>query len=203
MIEEYDCMNLIIVGATKIGSYLAEHFDQFRLRHTVIGYVDDNPNLLGKEIAGLPVLGNIEYLFELKKIAVVLAVQDPNQKIDIVRRLHSHPAIDFPNLFSNNTWVSRDCIFGKGNLILGGSLINFGTMIGNFNSINQNCSIGHESVIQNFCNLEESVNFGGYSILEDEGVVGKEAVIAHGVRIGRDAKIAPKAQIEADVPSKG
>lgn len=195
-------MNLLIVGVNKIGIYIAENFGQFGLRHTLIGFVDDNPKLHEKEFAGLPVLGTVEHLINLKKIAVVLAVQDPNEKIDIVRRLLYHPSVDFPNLFSNNTWVSKDSIFGKGNLILGGSLINFGTMIGNFNSINHNCSIGHESIIQNYCNLEESVNFGGYSILEDEGVVGKEAVIAQGVRIGRETKIAPRAQIREDIFSK-
>lgn len=192
-------MNLIIAGVNKLGEYLAGNYPEFRLRHKLIGFVDDNPKLHGKEFAGIPVLGSIDSLFGIEKIALVVAVQSPNEKIDIVRRLLYHPSLDFPNLFSSNAWVSRDCIFGKGNLILDGSLINFGTLIGNFNSINQNCSIGHESVISNYCYLEESVIFGGYSFLEDETVIGKEAVISDGVRIGRESHISPGAKINEDI----
>lgn len=156
-------MNLIIAGANKLGEYLATNYSQFRLRHTLIGFVDDNLKLQGKELAGLPVLGAVNSVLHYQKVALVMAIQSPSEKIDVVRRLLYHPSLDFPNLFSSGAWVSRDCIFGKGNLILEGSLINFGTLIGNFNSINQNCSIGHEAVISNYCYLEKSVNFGGYS----------------------------------------
>ncbi|HSF53415.1 MAG TPA: hypothetical protein VLA71_06665 [Algoriphagus sp.] len=192
-------MKLIIAGANKLGEYLAENYSQFRLRHKLMGFVDDNRKLHGKELAGLPILGSIDTLLEIEKIALVVAVHSPNEKIDIVRRLLYHPSLDFPNLFSSSAWVSRDCIFGKGNLILDGSLINFGTLIGNFNSIDQNCSIGHESVISNYCYLEDSVNFGGYCYLEDESVIGKEAVVSHGIRIGRESQIYPGAIIKEDI----
>ncbi len=192
-------MNLIIAGANKLGEYIAVNFSQFRLRHKLIGFVDDNPEMWGKEFAGFPVLGPVDSVLNHEKIALVLASWNPYEKVDIVRRLHQHRTLDYPNLFSNGSWVSRDCIFGKGNLILEGSLINFGTMIGNFNSINQNCTIGHESVISNYCSLEQSVNFGGYSFLEDEIKIGQEAIISHGVRIGRESEVAPKIEIVEDL----
>lgn len=192
-------MNLIIAGATKLGEYLVNNYSQFRLRHKLIGFVDDDPALQGKEFAGLPVFGNFDSLLDFKKIAVVVAVRSPNEKIDLVRRLLYHPSLDFPNIFSSSAWVSRDCIFGKGNLILDGSLINFGTMIGNFNSIDQNCSIGHESVIGNYCNLDESVTIGGYSFLEDESRIGSEAIVSQGVRIGRETEVDAGAEVTSDL----
>lgn len=182
-----------------MGDYIARNYSQFRLRHDLIGFVDDNQKMHGKEFAGFPVLGSADHLLEHPKIALVLAVQSPSEKIDIVRRLLYHPSVDYPNLFSSGAWVSRDCIFGKGNLILEGSMINFGTMIGNFNSIDQNCSIGHESVISNYCYLEQAVTFGGYSFLEDENKIGKEAIISHGIRIGRDCEIASGVQVVEDL----
>ncbi|RIW13159.1 hypothetical protein D0X99_17270 [Algoriphagus lacus] len=195
-------MNLIIAGADKLGEYIAKNYSQFKLRHKLIGFVDDDPKFIGKEFAGYPFLGSVDQVLKYEKVALVLALRNPSQKIDIVRRLHYHPSLDFPNLFSNGAWVSRDCIFGKGNIILEGTLINFGTLLGNFNCIDQNCSIGHESVIGNYCTIEESVTFNGYSFLEDEGKIGREAVIGQGVRIGRDAEIFPKVQILQDVPAE-
>jgi UDP-3-O-[3-hydroxymyristoyl] glucosamine N-acyltransferase len=192
-------MNLIIAGANTLGEYLVNNYSQFRLRHKLLGFVDDDPLLQGKEFAGLPVLGKIEKVLDYKKVALAVAVRTPAQKIDLVRRLIYHPSLDFPNLFSSGAWVSRDCIFGKGNVILDGSLINFGTMIGSFNAIDQNCSIGHESVIGSYCNLEDSVTIGGYSFLEDQSKFGKEAVVAQGVRIGREAEIDPGVEVTEDL----
>lgn len=192
-------MNLIIAGANILGEYIVKNFSQFRLRHKLIGFVDDDPKLQGKNFAGLPILGKIETVLDYKKVAVVVAIRNPNEKIELVRRLVYHPSLDFPNLFSSGAWVSRDCIFGKGNLILDGSLINFGTMIGNFNAIDKNCSIGHECVISDYCYLEDSVVIGGYTFLEDESKIGKEAVVAQGVRIGRDAEIDPGVEVTEDL----
>lgn len=195
-------MKLIIAGATKLGEYLANNFSQFGLRYELLGFVDDRPKLRGKKFAGLPVLGNCDSVMEIDKAALILAVDSPSEKMDIVRRLLYHPSLNYPNLFSKNAWVSRDCIFGKGNLILEGSLINFGTQIGNFNTIDQNCSIGHEAVISNYSYLGQAVNVGGYSFLEDSERIGSDVVISQGVRIGRDTEIGAGAQIEGDVPTE-
>ncbi|MBN7813194.1 hypothetical protein J0A68_19725 [Algoriphagus sp. H41] len=195
-------MKLIIAGATKLGEYLASNFSQFGLRYELLGFVDDRPKLRGKKFAGLPVLGNCDSVMEIDKAALILAVDSPSEKMDIVRRLLYHPSLNYPNLFSKNAWVSRDCIFGKGNLILEGSLINFGTQIGNFNTIDQNCSIGHEAVISNYSYLGQAVNVGGYSFLEDSERIGSDVVISQGVRIGRDTEIGAGAQIEGDVPTE-
>ncbi|WP_026969858.1 hypothetical protein [Algoriphagus terrigena] len=192
-------MNLIIAGATKLGEYLVSNYSQFRLRYDLIGFVDDNPKLVGKTFAGLPVIGTYDAVLAMDKVALVITVSSPSEKADIVRRLLYHPSLVFPNLFSSNAWVSRDCIFGRGNLILEGSLINFGTQIGNFNTIDQRCSIGHETVISSYSYLEEAVSIGGYSYLEDAGTIGKEAVISQGVRIGRETEIGAGSEVREDL----
>lgn len=195
-------MDLIIAGVGKTGEYIAKNFSQFRLRYNLIGFVDDERKYWGKQFAGYPVFGSIDEVLKFDKVALVLAMRSSNQKIDLIRRLHYHPSLHFPNLFSSGSWISRDCIFGKGNIILNGSLINFGTLLGDFNFIDQNCSIGHEALVGSFCHLEEGVNFGGYSLLEDEVRIGKDAVISQGVRIGRDAEVSAKAQIQEDIAAE-
>ncbi len=195
-------MNLIIAGATKLGEYLVRNYSQFGLRYDLVGFVDDRSRLKGKKCAGLPVLGSFDAVMEVEKAALVLAIDSPILKMDIVRRLLYHPSLNYPNLFSKNAWVSRDCIFGRGNLILEGSLINFGTQIGDFNTIDRHCSIGHEAVISNYSYLGQSVNVGGYSFLEDSETIGNGVVISQGVRIGRDTEIGPGAQIDGDLPTE-
>lgn len=193
-------MDLIIAGATKLGEYLATNYSQFGLRHSLLGFVDEVSARRGGSFAGLPVLGSYESILEMNQVALVLGVESPSEKLDIIRSLLYHPSLSFPNLFSKGAWVSQDCIFGKGNLILEGSLINFGTQVGNFNTIEQNCSIGHESAVGSYSYLGQSVSVGGYSYLEDSLRVHSGVAVSQGIRIGRGAEIGQGVRIERDIP---
>lgn len=192
-------MDLIIVGANKLGEYVAKNFSQFGLRHKVLGFVDENHNLEGKKIAGLPVLGPPEMLVHKSKLAVIIALSSIFEKQGVVRLLSSNKQLEYPNLVSMGSWISRDCIFGKGNIILEGSLINFGTMVGSFNFFGEKCSIGHESVIGDYCHLEDEVNIGGYSILEGMVTIQKGAGVHQGIRVGRESVIEKFADIKEDL----
>ncbi|MBC6365940.1 hypothetical protein [Algoriphagus sp. AK58] len=192
-------MDLIIVGANKIGEYIVKNYSQFGLRHRIVGFVDENADLKGKKVAGIPVLGIPEDILLQSKVAVVLAIPSAYEKMALVRKLAGNSNLEFPNLFSSGSWISRDCIFGKGNIILEGSLINFGTLVGSFNFFGTKCSIGHESVIGDYNCLEEEVNFGGFSILEGQITVKKGAWIGQGIRVGKDSVIEKFAEIKEDV----
>ncbi len=195
-------MDLIIAGTTKLGEYLAINYSQFGLRHRLIGFVDEVSVRRGTSFAGLPVLGTYDSILEMDQVALVLGLESPSEKLDLVRSLLYHPLVSFPNLISKEAWVSPECIFGKGNLILAGSLINFGTQFGNFNTIGQNSSIGHEAIVGNYCSLGQSVQVGGYAYLEDSGLIRDEATISQGIRVGHDSEVAHGAQVDMDVPAR-
>ncbi len=192
-------MDLVIIGAGKLGEYIAQNFSQFNLRRKLLGFVDDNPKLKNKKVAGFPVLGTIEEVLLDKRIGAILAVESSSEKIDMVQRLAPNPQIDYPNLFSSRSWISRECIVGKGNIILEGSLFNFGTMIGSFNTFGEKCSIGHETVVGDFCCFKEDVQTGGYSFVEDGCQLGKGVTINQGIRVGKNSSIRADFELNEDL----
>lgn len=192
-------MDLIIVGANKLGEYIAKNYSQFGLRHKILGFVDESLSLEGKKVAGYPVLGQPEGVLNCKKVAVVVALPSIYEKLGMIKRLALIKHLEYPNLISLGSWISRDCIFGKGNIILEGSLINFGTMIGNFNFLGEKCSIGHESIIGDCCHLENEVNIGGYSILEGAVSMKKGSGVNQGIRVGKESTIEKYAEIKEDL----
>lgn len=192
-------MDLVIVGAGKLGEYIALNYTQFNLRHRLIGFVDDNPKFKHKKVAGLPVLGTIEDFLLDKRVCVIMALASCSEKMDMVQRLAPNPKIDYPNVFSSGSWISRECIVGKGNIILEGSLFNFGTLIGSFNSFERKCSIGHETIIGDFCCFKEEVQTGGYTYIEDGCQFGKGVIVNQGVRVGKHAQVKPEMEITDDV----
>jgi tetrahydrodipicolinate N-succinyltransferase len=193
-------MDLIIVGANPLGEYIVKNFQQFGLHHRILGFVDDRLDLQGKKVANIPVLGQVEKVLSNQKSAVVFAVSSFSENSELVRKLTSFSHLEFPNLISSASWISRDCIFGKGNLVLQGSLINFGTMIGSFNFLGENTAIGHESVIGDLCWLGDDVTIGGYVVLENEVTLNKGVWINQGVRIGKASEIGKEVKINEDVP---
>lgn len=192
-------MDIVIVGAGKLGDYIAQNFSQFNLRRKLVGFVDDNPKLKNKKIGNLPILGSIEEVLLERRIGVILALETCSEKIDMVQRLAPNPLIDYPNLFSSRSWISRECIVGRGNIIMEGSLFNFGTMIGSFNTFGQKCSIGHETVIGDFCCFREDVQTGGYSFVEDGCQFGKGVMINQGIRIGKNSSVGTELEIKDDL----
>ena len=58
-------MNTLIVGAGKAGTRIAEIINSVKpIPYTVIGFIDDDPEKIGNEIQGYPVLGGSDHFFE-------------------------------------------------------------------------------------------------------------------------------------------
>jgi UDP-3-O-[3-hydroxymyristoyl] glucosamine N-acyltransferase len=192
-------MELIIVGANQIGESIVKNYSQFGLHHRILGFVDDRLELQGKKVAGFPVLGQVEEILFARKVAVIFAYSSLTENAALIKKLSLYPHLEFPNLISSGSWISRECIFGKGNLVLQGSLINFGTKIGSFNFFGENCFVGHESVIGDLCRLENEVTVGGYVVLEDGVEMHKGTEVLQGVRIGKYAILEEQTKINEDV----
>lgn len=58
---------ILIVGAGDCGEKICrEILNNYKMRHNIVGFIDDNPEKIGKKIHGIPVLGFIE---EIKKVS--------------------------------------------------------------------------------------------------------------------------------------
>ena len=65
--KQADGKRILIVGAGDCGEKICrEILNNYKLRHYIVGFIDDDPEKLGKKIHGIPVLGFIE---EIKKVS--------------------------------------------------------------------------------------------------------------------------------------
>ncbi len=58
---------LLIVGAGRCGELILEEIKQKKLHYNPIGFVDDNQQIIGKNVLGLPVLDNIDNIVRIIK----------------------------------------------------------------------------------------------------------------------------------------
>ncbi|NGP44411.1 2,3,4,5-tetrahydropyridine-2,6-dicarboxylate N-acetyltransferase [Bacillaceae bacterium SIJ1] len=161
------------------------------------------------------ITGNTGVLFG--EWSAVKAAIDANQtKIDDYvlendRRNSAIPLLDLKNVHARIEpgAVIRDQVeIGDNAVIMMGALINIGAVIGKGTMIDMNVTMGGRATVGNNCHIGAGAVLAGVIeppsaqpvIVEDDVVVGANAVILEGVRVGKGAVVAAGAVVTEDVP---
>lgn len=191
-------MKVVIIGG---GGFGKEALDILSYSHNeVIGFID--PELKGKEIQGVKVLGGDEVLVELikkEKVAAFVAVAKPTARKKIFERVKKL-GYKMINVIHPTASISKSAKIGEGNIVYGGVTINTLVSIGDGCLINSNVSIGHETKLGNFVNLNPGVNIGGKILIKDGAYIGIGADAIEEVTIGENTIVGGGAVVIKDLP---
>ena len=159
--------------------------------YNLIGFIDDNPNLINISSPYGSVLGNFNFLNTYKnKTCVIFAISNPETKIKLYNNLNNSN-ISYPTIIAN------DCLFynknlvkyGIGNIIMYQCLFSCNVLIGDFNLFNCGVSLGHDSKIGSFnsfmsyskisgeVKIGDSNYFGACSLVLQQKIIGNNTVI--------------------------
>lgn len=161
------------------------------------------------------ITGNVGVLFgEWKEIHA--AIQENQAKIgDFVvendRRNSAIPLLDLKNIHARIEpgAIIRDQVeIGNNAVIMMGASINIGAVIGEGTMIDMNVVVGGRGTIGKNCHIGAGAVIAGVVeppsampvIVEDDVVVGANAVILEGVRVGKGSVVAAGAVVIEDVP---
>src|SRR5699024_5513431 len=128
-----DKNNIIVYGTGGLGRGVVDLINSIN-RYSltpwnIVGFVDDFNNK-GK-VNGIPVLGDIDYLFKIKNnINVVIAFGSPKTKQKIVTKLSPNNNIKYPNIIHPSVDISQYNHFGYGNIISNGVAMSTNIEIG-------------------------------------------------------------------------
>lgn len=200
-------MKTVILGAGGGGKVYLDAFRDSQQAKTieVIGFIDDNPELQGHRVLGVPVLGAFAQLPELIRKhnieGVVVAYSDRllrlrEERFKQCRELGLKPI----NIIHPSAVIARSVTIGDGTLVGRGVMIEPEVKIGD------NCSIHRGSTIGEDCVLEENVWLSGGVNLAAFVTVGKNTMFGTGANtiskrhIGKDVIIGAGAVVIDDVP---
>ena len=171
----------------------------------VIAFIDDNPELQGCQVSGIPVLGSytqLPGLIERHNIEGILVAYSDRlmrlreERFNQCRELGLKPV----NIIHPSAVISPSVSIGEGVLIGKGVLIDLEVKIGD------NCAIFRGSTIGEFSVLEENVFLTGGVNLAALVTVGKNTMFGTGANViprchvGRDVIVGAGAVIIDDVP---
>lgn len=203
---DFDKMNDIVIygtgGHAREIAQLIEIINENKGEWTLIGFLDDNEENVGKVINGYEVLGTSKWLLSVKKeIGIVIGIGSPKTKKIIFDKLKGHKKISFPNVIHPNVSISKRVKLGNGNLICEGAILTCDIVLKSFVSISPNCTIGHDSLIENYCTILPNSSISGNVHLKEGVYFGTNATIIQGITVGENSIIGAGAVVIQDIPA--
>lgn len=177
---------VIIIGASGHAKVVADIIR--RSGNRIVGFLDDNPDIIGSTFIGFPVLGTTkDYGRYMENNEFIIAIGSGEARERIVRGMQNvvwHTAIH-PNAVVS----SMDVSIGEGTVVMAGVVINPGAKIGRHCIINSSSVIEHDNFIDDFSHVSVGAKIAGTVHIGKRSWIGIGAVISNNVNICSDCMI--------------
>lgn len=171
--------------------------------YEVIGFLDERPEMKGRIINDIPVLGDLpDIMFLRDEVEVVCAgVGDPALKRRFVDKTLAEGFAPAGSIIHPGIRLSKRNRIGIGCVICEGAVLTDNIEIGSFVIINRGVHVSHDVVIGDFATIAPGVNIAGNVTIGNGAYVGIGASIREKVTIGNEAVIGGGAFVKDDVPA--
>lgn len=191
---------VVIFGAGGHGRVVLDILAQAQ-SYQPIGFLDNNPQLHGRRIDGLPVLGGLNSaakLFADGKRKAIIAIGDNGVRRNIARDVEGI-GFELVNAVHPSARLATNVTLGKGLVIAAGALVCAHVQIGDYSILNTGCIVDHESMIGMAVHICPGVRLAGHVVAESCAFVGIGATVVQNVRIGFEAIVGAGAVVVRDV----
>ena len=168
----------------------------------ILGFIDDNSDLYGKECCGFKVLGSREKLYEYHS-AKILAVPGNPGNFLMRREIISQLGVArdrFIVVIDPSCRIATDSDIGVNTLIMGNVTISCSVVIGDHCVILPNTVISHDSKIEEFSLIGSNVSISGSCSVGSNCYIGSGSRIRENVKIGSCSLIGMGSCVINDVP---
>jgi sugar O-acyltransferase (sialic acid O-acetyltransferase NeuD family) len=195
---------VVIIGAGGHGREVAgiiRHQARAAGQVEALGYADDNRDLRGRTIDGLPVLGDWSWFegVDRQEVAVVCAVGSPQ----ICRRLAERArslGLSFASVISPLAHVSSFARLGEGVTIFPNCVISPGAFIDSYSILNVAVTVGHGAEVGRYSNINPGVHLAGDVTIGEGCYVGMGANVIQGRSVGAWSIVGAGAAVIRDLP---
>jgi len=175
--------------------------------YVIAGLLDDNKQLTGREVLGIPVLGTRALFPVLIEQGVKQAANGVGGILDINIRIKVFETLEnagfsFPSLVHPRATVEKSAIMEAGVQVFANAYVGSEAHLYPRCMINTNAVVSHDCVIGMYTHVAPGALLAGQVHIGARTLVGMGVTTAIGVRIGANVRIGNGAIILADVPDK-
>lgn len=194
--------DLVIIGTGGLGretALIVEEINKIDKKWNLLGFIDDNKDLIGKKINGYRVIGNRIYLnCREKEVYAVIAIANNSVKRELVKYL-TNENIKYATLIHPSVMLNDRIQIGEGCIIYPGVVMTVDIKVGNYVIISPKCGIGHDTIIEDYVTLLWNVNVSGGERIRQGATLGSGSTIIQGLEIGKNSYVGAGAVVIRDV----
>ena len=193
---------LIIVAAGGLAREAAEAVARGS-EWDLIGFLDDEPALLGTEVAGRPVLGAITDVVRFLEAFLLVCAGRGQARRAIVRRLDELGvgADRYATVVAPDVVVPRSCQVGRGSILLSGTVLTADVSVGRHVVTMPGVVLTHDDQINDFATLCARVTLGGNVLIGEGAYLGMGAMVRERVDVGEGSTLGMGAVLLRDLPA--
>ena len=184
---------LIIIGAggfSKDVVWAIQNSKTVQPWYDLLGYCDDDLAKKNQVIYGYPVLGSPEEVAAnlSDKPCFICSIGSNVIRARVVRRVLPLGWIPV-TVIDPSVMMTESVVVGAGTYVGARSILSPKATIGNHVIINNHTTIGHDCVLGDFTQVAPGGRVSGASVMEEGALLGANAVVAQGKRLGRYATL--------------
>jgi len=168
---------------------------------TILGFVDNDPNLSGKKLLGLPIVKFSE-LTDSKELYGICGIMNPKLKEKIVNDEILNKGYKLATIIHPDIDCPEDTKIGHGAIIFSGVKISCSVEIGSCVWLDKNVLLGHSTEIGDYSSIMPSAVISGMCKLGSGCTVGSGAILHQNINIGDDSLIGLGTTVIKNVPEK-
>lgn len=192
---------ILIIGAGGHGQVIADILlCQQRAGQPILplAFLDSDPTRHGREILGLPVLGDESQLGQIEHDAIILAIGRNAARQHLFEQFSKEA---FATAVHPSAIIAADVEIGVGSMICAGAIINTGARIGRNTIINTAATVDHHNLIGDHVHIAPGVHLGGDVRVGEGALVGIGAAVLPQSQIGAWATVGAGATVIQNIPA--
>jgi UDP-perosamine 4-acetyltransferase len=195
-------MRVVLVGASGHASVV---LDAARAQGLdVIAAVDDRAELHGTAIDGVPIVGPVDSLSDLRRagaegaILGVGSIDAPSRRASLYERV-ARSQLLFPVVIHPSATIARSAEVGDATVVFARAVINPRARVGRNVIVNTAAVIEHDCDVGDHVHVSPGALLAGSVVIGAHSHIGIGAVIIQGIRVGEGAMVAAGAVVVSDV----
>lgn len=153
----------------------------------VVGFLDNNADMHGRRVDGLPVLGGIDEAETWRRDesidGVIVAIGDNGARRGITRRIQQR-GIGLVSAIHPSASIAGSATVGRNVVIAAGVVVCANCQIGDSVILNTGCLVDHQTMVGEGCHICPGVRIAGRVTVEPGTFVGIGATVVPSVTLG-------------------
>ncbi|WP_259015198.1 acetyltransferase [Emticicia fluvialis] len=189
----------LIIGAGTYGQVYCEYLKE---EYEVIGFVDDNTELIGKNFCGVPVIGDFDYITSNidNSVHIFVPIGHNQTRVALIKKLEA-AGYSLPSFIHKSSQIHESVAIGKTVYALPDCNIMPFSTIEDYVMISMGVNIAHHTILGQGSFYSQGTNIGAGITVSQNTFCGQGCTLSTGVHsVGQNVLIGSGAVIIKDVP---